>query len=39
MPNSLKNLLKIKVFLVVYNKPNNSAFIINMATVFYLFTF
>ena len=38
-PNSLKSLLKYKVSFVVYKKPNNSAFIINVITVFYLFTF
>ena len=38
-PSSLKSLLKYKAFLVVYKKPNNSASIINVVTVFYLFTF
>ena len=37
--NSLKSLLKYKAFLVVYEKFNNSVFIINIITVFYLFTF
>ena len=39
IPNSLRNLLGYKAFLMVYEKPNNSAFIINVVTVFYLFTF
>ena len=34
---SLRN--PYKVFFMVYKKPNNSAFIINMVTVFYLFIF
>ena len=38
-PNSLMSLLKYKVSLVVYNKLNNSAFIIDTITIFYLFTF
>ena len=38
-PNSLKSLFKYKTFLVVYEKFNNSAFIINVVTVFYLFIF
>ena len=39
MPNFLKSLLKYKVFFMVYKNPNNSVFIIDMVTVFYLFTF
>ena len=38
-PNSLKSLLKYKASLVVYDRPNNSAFIIDVVTVFYLFAF
>ena len=37
--NSLRSLFKYKVFLVVYEKLNNSAFIIDIITVFYLFIF
>ena len=37
--NCLKSLFKYKVSFVVCDKPNNSAFIINMVTVFYLFAF
>ena len=39
IPSFLRNLLKYKVFFVIYKKPNNSVFIINMVTVFYLFIF
>ena len=35
----LKNLFRYKVFLVVYEKLNNSVFIIDVITVFYLFAF
>ena len=35
----LKSLLKYKVFLMVYKRFNNSVFIIDIITVFYLFTF
>ena len=38
-PSSLRSLLKYKAFLVVYKRFNNSVFIINMVTVFYLFIF
>ena len=37
--NFLRNLFKYKAFFVVYKKFNNSVFIINMVTVFYLFIF
>ena len=37
--NFLRSLFKHKAFLVVYKKPNNSVFIIDVITVFYLFTF
>ena len=39
IPNSLRNPLKYKAFLVVYKSLNNSAFIIDVVTVFYLFIF
>ena len=38
-PNFLKNLIKYKVSFMGYEKPNNSAFIINVMTVLYLFIF
>ena len=38
-PNSLRSLLKYKVFLVVCERLNNSLFTINVVTLFYLFTF
>ena len=39
IPNSLRSLFKYKVFLVVCERFNNSVFIINMVTTFYLFIF
>ena len=37
--NFLRNLFKYKVFFMVYKRFNNSAFIINMVIMFYLFIF
>ena len=37
--NSLESLLKYNVFLVIYNKFNNSVFIIDMITAFYYLLF
>ena len=37
--NFLRSLLKYKASFIVYVRLNNSAFIINMVTVFYLFIF
>ena len=39
IPNFLKSLFKYKAFFMVYKKFNNSVFIINVVTVFCLFTF
>ena len=39
IPSFLRSLFKYKVFFVVYERFNNSAFIINVVTVFYLFAF
>ena len=38
-PNSLRSLFKYKVFFAVYERPNNSVFIMNIIIVFYLFIF
>ena len=39
IPSFLRNLLKYKAFFMVYKRLNNSAFIIYVITMFYLFTF
>ena len=39
IPNSLRSLFKYKAFFIVYKRLNNSVFIINVVTVFYLFIF
>ena len=37
--NSLRNLLQYKVFFIICERLNKSVFIMNVVTVFYLFTF